>query len=71
MAISFGNIIIKNKQEVFTDSLPVEKVKEEPAFEEQTVQKSKINVLQHRDKVGVFNLNKMSPYTNDLLTIEE
>ena len=33
--------------------------------------KNKINVLESRDRVGVLNFRKTSPYTNDLLTVEE
>lgn len=71
MAISFGNIIIKNKPvesiEVFsTQDVVVEKVIE-PIVEK----KNKINVLKSRDRVGVLNFGKTSPYTNDLLTVEE
>lgn len=71
MAISFGNIIIKNKPVESIEVSSTQDVVVEKVIEPIVEKKNKINVLESRDRVGVLNLEKTSPYTNDLLTVEE
>lgn len=60
----FGNIIVKNQPAPVVEEV----IKETP---KKIIKKKKDPILAKRNRTGIFNIEKLSSYMDDLLTTED